>query len=81
MTGFGDRAGMSAIRSGVFCGAIGLISVCWGESFIAQNLRDPNTGKIVVCIGHVGRGGPSPDEIDTMNACVSWYLSQGYVKI
>jgi hypothetical protein len=44
-------------------------------------LRDPNTGKAVVCIGHVGRGNPSKAEIDTMNAYVSWYLSQGYVKI
>ncbi len=52
-----------------------------GESFVLQDMRDPKTGAAVVCVGHVGRGEPSKAELDTMNACVSWYLSQGYVKV
>jgi len=70
-----------AVRVMFIVGIAALMSGCLGESFVAQNLRDPKTGKAVVCIGHVGRGSPSQAEMDTMRACVSWYLSQGYVKI
>ena len=70
-----------AVRIATISGVAALLYGCWGESFTAQNLRDPKTGNAVVCIGHVGRGSPSQAEINTMNACISWYLSQGYTKI
>ena len=70
-----------AVRFVIIGGLLILLSGCLGESFVAQNLRDPKTGEAIVCIGHLGRGSPSRAELDTMNACISWYLSQGYIKI
>jgi hypothetical protein len=51
-----------------------------GESFDEVALRNPTTKDVATCAGHVGRGVASQAEIDTMSACVSWYLSQGYRK-
>jgi hypothetical protein len=67
----------STPRLAIIAGVLGLLSGCIGESFVAQNLRDPKTGKAVGCVGHVGPGSPSQAELDTMSACVSWYLSRG----
>jgi hypothetical protein len=52
-----------------------------GETFVDQDMRDPKTGSTVTCVGHIGRGEPTKAQMDTMNACVSWYLSQGFVKV
>jgi hypothetical protein len=51
-----------------------------GESFDVVALRNPTTKDVATCVGHVGRGVASQAEINTMNACVSWYSSQGYRK-
>jgi len=51
-----------------------------GESFDVVALRNPTTKEAATCVGHVGRGVASQAEINTMNASVSWYLSQGYRK-
>ncbi len=51
-----------------------------GESFDVVALRNPTTKEAATCVGHVGRGVASQAEINTMNACVSWYLSQGYQR-
>ncbi len=44
-------------------------------------MRNPKTEKAVLCVGHVGPGGASQAELDTMNACIAWYESQGYVRM
>jgi len=51
-----------------------------GESFDEVALSNPTTKEVATCVGHVGRGVASRAEINTMNACVSWYLTQGYRK-
>jgi hypothetical protein len=55
-------------------------SLILGESFIMQPMHNPVTGKQALCVGHLGRGGPSGPELDTMNACIAWYEAQGYLK-
>ena len=52
-----------------------------GESFVEHEMRNPKTGIAVLCVGHVGRGGASQAELDSMNACMAWYESQGYVTM
>src|SRR5689334_888709 len=52
-----------------------------GESFIEHEMRNPKTGAAELCVGHVGRGGASQAELDTMKACMAWYESQGYVRM
>lgn len=67
----------------LMCAAAASLTSCGyilGESFDVVDLRNPKTQDAVACVDHAGRGVASVAEIDTMNACVSWYLSQGYRK-
>ena len=52
-----------------------------GESFVAQDTRDPKTGETFVCKGHLGRGSPTQTEIAAMNKCVGSYEQLGWQKI
>jgi len=71
---------LAVIIAGVELALSGCASLL-GESFTAQDMRNPNTGDTKLCIAHnMGRGEASKAEIDTMNACVNWYLSQGFQR-
>jgi hypothetical protein len=65
-------------------GATPLVAVsiggCWGESFRDEQIYHPKTGEKVLCVAHNGRGGPSPGEIQTMDAWLAWYTEKGVVK-
>jgi hypothetical protein len=49
-----------------------------GESFADQQLRNPHTGKRVVCQGHSGRGEMTDAERSTMRARIASYEAKGF---